>query len=82
MKTDKQLTPKEQIEQLRNRLHEHNYNYYVLSQPEITDFEFDSLMRQLTELEKEYPEFDDPNSPTKRVGSDISTGFTQVKHRY
>ncbi|MFA7065701.1 MAG: NAD-dependent DNA ligase LigA [Dysgonamonadaceae bacterium] len=82
MKTDKQLTPKEQIEQLRNRLHEHNYNYYVLSQPEITDFEFDSLMRQLTGLEKEYPEFDDPNSPTKRVGSDISTGFTQVKHRY
>ena len=56
MKTDKELTPKQQIDQLRSRLHEHNYNYYVLSQPEITDFEFDAIMRQLTDLEKEQPQ--------------------------
>lgn len=82
MKADKTLSPKEQIDQLRSRLHEHNYNYYVLSQPEISDFEFDKLMHQLAELERRHPQFDDPNSPTKRVGSDISTGFEQVKHRY
>ncbi len=74
--------PKQQIDQLRNQLHQHNYNYYVLSQPEISDFEFDALMRQLNELEKAHPEFDDANSPTKRVGSDINIGFEQVTHRY
>ena len=75
-------TAKEQIEQLRSQLHDHNYNYYVLSQPKISDFEFDALMHQLIELEKEHPEYDDANSPTKRVGSDISVGFEQVAHRY
>ena len=75
-------TPKEQIDVLRKKLHEHNYNYYILSQPEITDFEFDELMRELTDLENQYPEFNDVNSPSKRVGSDINTGFRQVKHRY
>ncbi len=75
-------TPKEQIEQLRTQLHNHNYNYYVLSQPEISDFEFDALMKELSELEKQYPEFDDPNSPTRRVGSDINTSFQQVEHRF
>ncbi len=75
-------TPKEQIDQLRRQLHEHNYNYYVLSQPEISDFEFDALMRQLIELENAHPEYDDANSPTKRVGSDINTSFKQVTHRY
>lgn len=75
-------TPKEQIEQLRKQLHEHNYNYYILSQPEISDYEFDALMRQLIDLENKHPEYDDPNSPTRRVGSDINTSFRQVEHRF
>lgn len=75
-------TVKQQIESLRNQLHEHNYKYYVLSQPEISDYEFDQLMKQLIELESNNPELHDPNSPTIRVGSDISNQFTQVKHRY
>ncbi|SCD21323.1 DNA ligase [Proteiniphilum saccharofermentans] len=71
-----------QIESLRSQLHEHNYNYYVLSQPTISDFEFDRLMRQLMELEAAYPEYYDPNSPSVRVGSDINNNFTQVVHRF
>lgn len=70
------------IESLRRQLHEHNYNYYVLSQPTISDFEFDKLMRELIDLESAYPEFYDPNSPTMRVGSDINKNFVQVTHRY
>ena len=73
---------KQQIETLRRQLHDHNYNYYVLSQPAISDMEFDRLMRELTELEAQYPEYFDPNSPTVRVGSDINKSFTQVMHRY
>lgn len=75
-------SPKEQIEDLRRRLHEHNYNYYVLSQPTITDFEFDRLMKQLMDLEVQHPEFYDPTSPSVRVGSDINNDFVQVMHRY
>lgn len=71
-----------QIESLRSQLHEHNYNYYVLSQPTISDFEFDRLMRQLMDLEAAYPEYHDPNSPSVRVGSDINNNFTQVLHRF
>ncbi|HHV84504.1 MAG TPA: NAD-dependent DNA ligase LigA [Petrimonas sp.] len=73
---------KEKIENLRRQLHEHNYNYYVLSRPTISDFDFDALMQQLTELEKQHPEYYDPNSPTMRVGSDINKNFIQVRHRY
>lgn len=73
---------KQQIERLRVELHEHNYNYYVLSRPVISDFEFDRRMRQLMELEAAHPEYDDPNSPSVRVGSDISNRFTQVEHRF
>lgn len=73
---------KQQIESLRRQLHEHNYSYYVLSQPTISDFEFDGLMRQLMELEAAYPEYYDPNSPSVRVGSDINNNFTQVPHRF
>lgn len=73
---------KDKLETLRKQLHEHNYNYYVLSQPTISDIDFDALMRQLAELEKQYPEFYDPNSPTMRVGSDINKNFIQVQHRY
>ena len=75
-------TPKDQIEQLREQLHDHNYRYYILNEPEITDFDFDEMMKQLTDLENQYPEYDDPNSPTRRVGSDINTSFKQVSHRY
>lgn len=73
---------KQQIEALRKELHEHNYHYYVRSQPVISDFEFDQKMRELMELEASHPEFADPNSPTVRVGSDISNQFPQVAHRF
>ncbi|MGE0076637.1 MAG: NAD-dependent DNA ligase LigA [Bacteroidales bacterium] len=72
---------RQQILQLRAELNRHNHLYYVLSKPEITDYEFDRLLKELSDLEALYPEMDDPNSPTKRVGSDISKEFTQVKHR-
>ena len=71
-----------QIQTLRQTLHEHNYNYYVLSQPTISDRKFDKLMQQLIDLEAQYPEFHDPNSPSVRVGSDISKNFSQVAHKY
>lgn len=73
---------KQQIDALRSQLHEHNYNYYVLSHPAISDFEFDRLMRQLIDLEAAYPEYQDPNSPSVRVGSDINNNFTQVTHQF
>ncbi|WP_321286410.1 NAD-dependent DNA ligase LigA [uncultured Sunxiuqinia sp.] len=75
-------TIKEQIEKLRKELEEHNYNYYVLSAPIISDFDFDMKLKELEKLEHEHPEFQDPNSPTHRVGSDINQEFTQVKHKY
>src|SRR5690554_5655165 len=73
---------KDKIETLRKQLHQHNYNYYVLSQPVISDFEFDKLMHDLLELENQFPEFHDPNSPSVRVGSDITNDFDQISHRY
>lgn len=72
----------ERIAELRNLLHKHNYNYYVLNAPEISDYEFDMLLKELEELESRHPESFDPNSPTRRVGSDLQQGFTQVKHIY
>lgn len=71
---------KEQIEQLRRVLNEHNYNYYVLNSPTISDKEFDVMLRKLQDLEAAHPEFLDPYSPTQRVGSDITQGFKQVVH--
>ena len=73
---------KERIDQLRAELHRHNYNYYVLNAPEISDKEFDDLMRELQDLETAHPEYMDENSPTQRVGSDLNKNFTQVEHRY
>ncbi len=70
------------IKELREMLEQHNYNYYVLSAPTISDFEFDKMMRELQELETAHPEFDDPDSPTHRVGSDLSKEFEQVEHTY
>ena len=76
------MTVKEKIDQLRAELHQHNYKYYVLNAPEISDKEFDDLMRELQDLEKEHPEYQDDNSPTMRVGSDLNKNFTQVAHKY
>ena len=76
------MTPKEEIEQLRAQLHQHNYNYYVLKQPTISDYEFDQMMHKLEDLETFYPQYADPNSPTQRVGSDINQSFRQVPHKY
>ena len=76
------MDAKERIDQLRAELHRHNYNYYVLNAPEITDKAFDDLMRELQDLEAAHPEYMDPNSPTQRVGSDLSKNFTQVAHKY
>ena len=71
-----------QIETLRRELETHNHNYYVLNKPTISDQEFDAMMHRLEELEKEYPQYDDPLSPTHRVGSDLNAGFEQVQHIY
>jgi DNA ligase (NAD+) len=76
------MTAKEQIEELRTAIHRYNHEYYVLNNPSISDFEFDALLRRLQDLEQEHPEYDDPNSPTRRVGSDLNNEFQQVKHRY
>ncbi|MFI3303450.1 MAG: NAD-dependent DNA ligase LigA [Rikenellaceae bacterium] len=70
------------IEELRERLNHYNYKYYVLAQPEISDRQFDKLLRELAELEKAHPEFADPNSPTQRVGSDLTSEFTSAEHRF
>ena len=70
------------IQALRKELEQHNYNYYVLSAPTISDFEFDEKMRELQELEQAYPAYDDPDSPTHRVGSDLSKEFAKVVHKY
>ena len=70
------------IEELRNKLHHHNYLYYVKDRPEITDFEFDQLLSELVSLEKEYPQFFDMNSPTQRVGSSLSNSFETYNHKY
>ncbi|MBQ5844638.1 MAG: NAD-dependent DNA ligase LigA [Alistipes sp.] len=73
---------KEQIEGLRAELNYHNHKYYVENSPEISDYDFDMKMRQLLDLEAEYPEFADPLSPSVRVGSDRTSEFVAVKHRY
>lgn len=73
---------RQRILQLRKELHEHNYKYYVLNQPEISDQEFDFMMKELEELEVRHEDMFDPNSPTQRVGSDINQEFTQVTHKY
>lgn len=76
------MSDTERILRLRKELHEHNYRYYVLNAPVIGDMEFDMMMRELQELEARHPEMADDNSPTQRVGSDISHEFVQVEHRY
>ena len=70
----------QRIKELREIINRHNHNYYVLNAPTVSDQEFDALLRELQELERDYPQYQDPLSPTQRVGSDISKGFTQVRH--
>lgn len=71
---------KQRIDSLREELNQHNYNYYVLSKPTISDYEFDMKMNELTGLENSHPEYYDPNSPSQRVGSDLTKTFRQVEH--
>ncbi len=73
---------KTSIDFLRNELNQHNHNYYVLDKPTITDFEFDEKLKQLQELEMNYPAFFDENSPTQRVGGTVTKNFETVKHEY
>lgn len=76
------MTEIERIDQLREELHLHNYKYYVLNDPVISDQEFDKLMRELQDLEARHPEHYNQNSPSVRVGSDINKNFIQVEHKY
>lgn len=76
------MDERQRILQLRKELHDHNYKYYVLNQPEITDQQFDFMMHELQDLETRHPELADPNSPTQRVGSDLGHDFLQVAHKY
>ena len=76
------LTAEDRIRMLRVGIEKHNYQYYVLSDPQISDFEYDQMMRDLIELEKEYPQYFDSNSPSQRVGNDINVEFEQIEHTY
>ena len=76
------MSESERIQELRELLHKYNNLYYVQNAPVISDIEFDQLMHELIDLEEKHPELYDPNSPTQRVGSDISKGFEQAEHRY
>ena len=76
------MVVKDKIKELREELEQHNYNYYVLSAPTISDREFDEMMKELQILEEAHPEYADPHSPTQRVGSDLSKEFEQVVHKY
>lgn len=72
--------PRQRILQLRQELNRHNHNYYVLNSPEISDREFDFMLKELEALEAEHPEMADPLSPTQRVGSDLTSSFEQTTH--
>lgn len=76
------MTTQDKIEALRTELRQHNYNYYVLDQPQIDDYTFDQKLKELQELESKHPEYHDPNSPTLRVGGQVTKNFATVKHQY
>lgn len=76
------MTTEQQITSLRKELQEHNHRYYVLDNPIISDFEFDQMLKQLQALEAAHPEFDDPNSPSRRVGGDVTKNFNTVVHEH
>lgn len=73
---------RKKIESLREELEQHNYNYYVLDKPQISDYEFDMKLKELQELEEKHPEFQDENSPTQRVGGAVTKSFATVQHEY
>ena len=77
-----QKAAKTRIEQLCKEIEQHNYNYYALDKPAISDFEFDKLLEELIGLEKQFPEFLNPESPSQRVGGTITKEFKSVKHKY
>jgi DNA ligase (NAD+) len=76
------MDAKEKIKQLREALHKHNYLYYILDAPKISDFEFDQMLSSLQKLERQYPELFDPNSPTQRIGGGVTKNFKTQNHRY
>src|SRR5690606_35041424 len=76
------MNTEQQIQQLREELHQHNYNYYVLDNPVISNFEFDQKLKYLEQLEQQHPEFYDENSPTQRVGGAVTKNFETVVHEY
>lgn len=76
------MNPESKIKALSKELEEHNYKYYVLHQPTISDYDFDMMLKELEDLESKYPEFANSNSPTKRVGGDITKKFATVEHEY
>ena len=75
------MTIQQKIQQLREELHQHNHNYYVLDTPIISDYEFDIKLKELQQLEDENPEFFDPNSPTQRVGGEVTKNFETITHK-
>src|ERR1039457_292068 len=72
---------RKRITDLSDQIRRNNYNYYILSQPSISDYEFDMLLEELIRLEKEFPEFQEPDSPSQHVGGDITKEFQQVRHK-
>ncbi|RKZ22233.1 DNA ligase, partial [bacterium] len=72
---------KKEVEKLRKEIHYHNYRYYVLNDPVISDYEYDQLVKRLEELERQYPELITPDSPTQRIGEEITGEFPTVEHR-
>ena len=76
------ISIQEKIKELQDLLNRHNYLYYVLDKPEISDFQFDALMQNLIDLEKDYPQFSTKFSPTQRVGGSLLDNFKTVKHNY
>lgn len=76
------MSIEKQIEELRKELEDHNYNYYILDNPRISDYDFDMKLKELEKLEKAYPEYADPHSPTKRVGGQVTKNFKTISHEY
>ncbi|MBT8322950.1 MAG: NAD-dependent DNA ligase LigA, partial [Eudoraea sp.] len=76
------MSVKTSIEALREELHDHNYRYYILDKPVISDYEFDMKLKELQALEAQYPEYYDPNSPTLRVGGEVTKNFETVVHQF
>lgn len=76
------MSIKNKIKTLRQELEDHNYRYYVLDDPKISDYDFDMKMKELQQLEKEHPKFNDPNSPTRRVGGEVMKNFETIRHAY